>query len=573
MRTVAAAAGLLLVFSAAVSGSIYPWSSDMFTLAVLVLACFTVWEAGPSSLARVWPAWLMAAVVYASSAWSVNLSGTLSQAFRLTGYLLFAYVVSASASDPGRRDALLRTLFWSAVLVSMYGIYQYFIGFANTAEYLRGAEAARSISPGRHASAAATVRYGRVFSTMLSPNVLACYLAVAAPVGISLAAAAAGGARRLLYLSGLLLMLVAFVLTRSVGGVIALVSGMSVFLAVSYHRAGSRLPGRMAAAGGALAVLGLAVAFIRLQRSGPLGLGWSVEQRLHYWSGALDIWKASPLTGFGAGSFGIEYMRYMPAGAGETRYAHDLVLHLLAELGPPGVLAAAAVFGASFVWCIRRLRAPGHMHAAAVMAGVAAFLAHNLVDYTWYVPETAAAFWFLFGISASVGEVRPAGPSGRALGAAVTVLFLVFGVYQVRDYMAGQRASAALGVLAEDGITSQDAARTRPGPEEALELARSASALRPYDDSLHALLAGLYEGRAAVDGMKSVKSAEVGYNRAIELNPDYPFHYRDLGILYMRMRDRVRARVEFRKALERYPSSAPLKKYLEAAEKQGGGRR
>ena len=98
-----------------------------------------------------------------------------------------------------------------------------------------------------------------------------------------------------------------------------------------------------------------------------------------------------------------------------------------------------------------------------------------------------------------------------------------------------------------------------------MKLAEGAVSLKPYDDGLHAFLAGLYEGLSGTEGPQYIGKAEAEYKEAIRLNPYYPFHYRDLGILYMRLGQMDKARDCFRNGLARYPSNTTLRNYLETA--------
>ncbi|HLB25389.1 MAG TPA: hypothetical protein VJM83_03565, partial [Nitrospirota bacterium] len=118
--------------------------------------------------------------------------------------------------------------------------------------------------------------------------------------------------------------------------------------------------------------------------------------------------------------------------------------------------------------------------------------------------------------------------------------------------------------LRERGVRNFAEARAGPVPPEAVKLAEDASKLKPYDDGCRRFLAGLYEGRG------EPRMAEGEYKEAIRLNPYYPFHYRDLGLFYLKAGDGGKAAESFQKAAERYPASEELKKYIELARKTAG---
>ncbi|HEX9860557.1 MAG TPA: tetratricopeptide repeat protein, partial [Nitrospirota bacterium] len=76
-----------------------------------------------------------------------------------------------------------------------------------------------------------------------------------------------------------------------------------------------------------------------------------------------------------------------------------------------------------------------------------------------------------------------------------------------------------------------------------------------------------YEGAAYNAGPMSARLAVEQYEEAIRLNPLYPYHYRDLGILYMKLGDKEAARRMFEEACRRYPAGRRLAGQLREAEK------
>jgi O-antigen ligase len=103
------------------------------------------------------------------------------------------------------------------------------------------------------------------------------------------------------------------------------------------------------------------------------------------WSAATEAWLDRPWLGAGAEAYYIASLRHQ-TGAG-SRFAHNLPLELAAELGVLGLLLGLAVY-ASAAWTIARA-----MHTAPLWLlapFVAAFLASNLVDWTWHLAGLAS---------------------------------------------------------------------------------------------------------------------------------------------------------------------------------------
>jgi O-antigen ligase len=455
--------GALILFSAVLSGSIYPAALETFAVAILIVFLITLTDPDRAGLFRLWPAWLLLIVVYISALWTVCLNYTLMQAFALTAFVIFASV-AAYAGDGERRGRILTVVFMAAVLVSSYGVYQYYIGFTHTEAYLRQAGGSTGLSAEEISRAMGKLEYRRAFSTLLSPNVMACYLAMVFPVGIALLMLARKGAGKLLYGSGLAIIMFAMALTKSVGGMLALLAGLMVFIALAPRRGGRAESSRgiLILAVIALVVLVAGFGIMKTRSGGFFGFEHSYAERLNFWHGAMRIIEGSPINGTGAGTFRVMYSRYIPPGMVETRYAHNVFLQTMSETGIPGFAALLAVLCAFFfrgIIAVRKDPGAGAL-AAGITGGGAAFFVHNLADFTWYLPETATLFWLYFGLvssgQAGVAGVRPAGRFARVL---MLVFVLVFGFFYAKSLIADARQSGAVYLLAEKGITSSQAAR------------------------------------------------------------------------------------------------------------------
>ncbi len=569
-KTVFAIACILVVSQALISGSIYPFSAVIFMMAVLICFFISIVSGLAPAVVYVWPAWVWLGMVYLSSLWTASLNATMTQAFFFTGFVLFSSLIAFSAVRK-RQSSLLKVVMGVSAAVSLYAIYQYFFGFARTEDYLKAYGALElGLGAGRLSTAIKVLGYRRAFSTMLSPNVLACYLAAAFPAGLHLARVAPPRASKAVYVAVLALMSVAVVLTKSVGGLIALLVGACVFsLAMS---GGGRL---RKAAGVLLIIAAISAAggyFVLSERTGGfMGIERSFTERLNYFYGALAAFSEAPLTGHGAGSFYLTYFPHIRPGADETRYAHNVVLQTLSETGIAGLVALSILFGVFLYRCVRGIRqGMADTPYPAILAGGAAFFVHNMLDFTFYVHETALLFWLYFGMAAAQlvkGEGTAPKWISAALKSATAVLVISFCVFYFRAEIAAKDQSEAVRVLEAYGTDSAAKVRSKPAPEEAVRLAEEAVTLKPYDDSYTAFLAALYEGTAYEKGPEYALKAEEQYKKAIRLNPLYPFHYRDLGILYLKLGKAAAARQSFEKALSLYPSSKALARLLSDAEK------
>jgi len=570
----------VVVVAALLSPETYPISLVLAGYTVAVGGAVVMISARPAHALRGFlPAFVFVLVQYLSGIWGVNTNAALSYSFMFSILVLFSLTVRHSCEFNGPRG-LFRVIAAVVAVVSIYGIYQYLLGFERTAEII-GEQGLSSLGlkGGDTGGILYKLGYKRVFSTFMSPNVFASYLSCSLPLVGYMALTAAGRKGRIIFGLCAALGIVAILLTRSAGGFLALASAVLMFVilkAVISDRVARR---RILLVAGAAIVLFSVLGFgiYKTRTGGALGVEKSLAERMSYWKGAAELAAGRPVTGYGSGSFSVKYLGYLPEGGTESRYAHNVVLQTLAETGVVGLLALAWLF-ASFFRRVARglLGSEDPLLYTAIAACGTAFLVHNMTDFTFYLLSGSVPFWLSYGVL-SAGPVRSAGgaqpdeiTSRKGVNAVVRVFGIVIVIVFVFNFaiahVARQRVDHAVRLLDEAGIGSSARARNVPPPDKALELAESAVSLKPYDDGMHAFLAGLYEGSAYKFGPKFVRMAEKEYEKAIELNPEYPYHYRDLGILYMKTGNKDLARLNFSKALSLYPGDPNLRELKENSE-------
>lgn len=124
--------------------------------------------------------------------------------------------------------------------------------------------------------------------------------------------------------------------------------------------------------------------------------------RALYWDQALEIFRADPAVGVGAGGYATVRKRYREDEFA-VRHAHGYVVQTLADLGIAGLAVSFALLG---VWLASAAAATGLRRRRAdrvreysperigllTLAGVAlVFGVHSTVDWTWFVPANAVA--------------------------------------------------------------------------------------------------------------------------------------------------------------------------------------
>jgi len=235
-----------------------------------------------------------------------------------------------------------------------------------------------------------------------NPNDLAYHLVVG--VALVLAAReAATGWRRHVYLSLLIPLGVALLLTQSRGGMLSTGAVLLLWTLRSLRRAP--------------ALIGVGIALVcvfqlspgdpwqkRNQESTYHGEDVSERGRIDAWRTGMEMAKERPMTGVGAGAFVIAWPSFAPGDVGEARTEHNTFVQLIAELGIPGLLMFLGAFFAGVFGVSRAARVPAlEPYARGVQCGLAGFAMCSLsggIAFSW-------PFYLLLGLSVAARRLTP----------------------------------------------------------------------------------------------------------------------------------------------------------------------
>jgi hypothetical protein len=207
------------------------------------------------------------------------------------------------------------------------------------------------------------------------------------------------------WLLGLAVVIAAIVLNFSRAGILILLVGNALWLALLLFRTGSTA--RIAI--GVSVALGLLTALLvfggqtleRFNLRGGAGAALATDYRWLIFSDAWDLIRASPWCGIGLGNFQPVFAIFRDASFGQSRALHPESdwLWLCAEIGWPAVLLI--VVGAAFL--IRmvfpfREGTNQWFRTAAIIAGLL-FAVHGLVDVAGHRVGSAYAGVFLIGLA------------------------------------------------------------------------------------------------------------------------------------------------------------------------------
>lgn len=381
-----------------------------------------------------------------------------------------------------------------------------------------------------------TTRISGQMGTYYNINLFANYCAISVPICLALAADLARGrsaanqneanpykAWMVGALMLALMVLLAVIQSRSKGGFLAALIGLAAF-AVCLLRAERARVTALIKARPAL-VVGLSLLLLvgggavasktviprLMQATGSEN--HSTVFRAYTWSGTLRMAQARPVLGFGPGSFPSAYTAY--AETGYTRSAHEVWLQIAAENGFPALLllAACCVLVQAKGW--RLLKTENWPVAAGAIGGLAAFIAHGLLDSGWGMTSIALIVFILFAAVDALPNPKAASgteePERPASGSQLRIEWLLACMLVAGASYFAQKAAGG------EDLRSQAVAAIRSGnTTEALERAREATQTNTLSARHWTLLAD-----TTTDGKENAEAAE----RAIALQPTRALSY------------------------------------------------
>ncbi len=302
------------------------------------------------------------------------------ESLKMAEYLLiFALVFAAYRLDPDRRF-VRATILATTVAVCTLALAQEVVG-APSVLLMNGHPTPRIAGP------------------LEGPNQLAGYFDIALPAVLAFALESSG----LEVLVTLFAIVFTDVLTFSRGGAIGAIGGVAAvaYLARRPLRAGlAAMLGGLVAGAGVASVWGVLAHTIGLSRFwdlSPSAYAGGVGTRPLLWRAAIQLWRAHPFFGIGAGNFEREVG---VTGITQVRtHANSLYLQSLVEGGIPLLLANLyLLYTAIAAYARRGTRLPFVMGAFGASVALAA---HQTVDLLVFYPKVGGWWWILLALAAA----------------------------------------------------------------------------------------------------------------------------------------------------------------------------
>ncbi|UZQ55009.1 IctB family putative bicarbonate transporter [Trichothermofontia sichuanensis B231] len=364
-------------------------------------------------VAERWHAWLTPIHVPVLLYWGIS---TIATAFspvraaafegwvKLTLYISLFAMMAQVLRSPRWRSWLIGVYLLTALVVSTYGLRQWFVGVDALATW---------VDP--ESPLAQTTR---VYSYLGNPNLLAAYLVPAVAFSIAAIGVWQRWTLKLLALTMTIVNITCLLLTFSRGGWIGMVVVLGVLtLLFAYWRSWS-LPlfWRTWAIPIALAVMVsvilAAVVIVDPLRDRVVSMFQGRQDssnnfRINVWLAVIEMIRDHPLLGIGPGNdaFKKVYPLYAQARFAALS-AYSIFLEVLVETGVLGLVGFLWLLLVTFnqAWRqVEELRVRAHPELPWLFATIATMLgmlAHGLVDTVWYRPQVAMLWWLTIALIA-----------------------------------------------------------------------------------------------------------------------------------------------------------------------------
>lgn len=317
-----------------------------------------------------YPLILFCLALIISVVFSINKLDSLKEIYKyIAGLLLFLVAASLTYKDKVR---LIHAIILAGFVISLLAIYQYFFGFRHILEYL----ASNKISS---PFALDYIQRKRVYFPFVTPNTLGGYLAMIIPLALT--------HKNRIWL--IIPLSFALLLTKSLGAFLSLFLALVIYF---YLQGKLRKKGVLFLAG-LLIIIGLVFMARSSAQKQHLQPIFSTMMRLNYWRDTIEMIKAKPLTGVGLGNFNLTL----------SRYAHNSYLQIWAEMGILGIISWLWIVFLSFKLGFNKLvysEKQNYINAGIISASTA-FLSHNFIDFSFFLPEVSIIWWVFLGLIVS----------------------------------------------------------------------------------------------------------------------------------------------------------------------------
>lgn len=309
-------------------------------------------------------------------------------------YIIIYYLVINNLTSLQQLQRLVWAVLVSALLVAFYGFYQYIHGVDISAFQWVDGEQFPDLKV-------------RVFSTLQNPNLLAGFLVVVMSLAVGLGLHMESRQGKLLLFALFALLGVCLVLTYSRGAWLSLVA-VTVVCGRLYNR-------KVLWVFLLVPVIALVCHDAVVERLVSIfnPTDTSSTLRLALWESTIAMILDNPLLGIGWGSYWMVYPDYdffLNNPAARIVHAHNMYLHIAAEIGIPGLLVFLGIIYCHTKKAIDILGKTRNQQVAGLMLGVIAAVVglavNGFTDYIMFNIQMSMLFWLLNAVIISVWQSK-----------------------------------------------------------------------------------------------------------------------------------------------------------------------
>ena len=177
----------------------------------------------------------------------------------------------------------------------------------------------------------------------------------------------------------------ALIITKSLGALLSILLGLIIY----FHLKGGLDKKRLMILTGLTIIIGIVFLMRQVVTKQHALPTFSLVMRLNYWLDTLKIIKTAPWAGIGLGNFNLI----------SARYAHNSYLQIWAEMGILGIVSFLWLIFAIIKSAVKNInKSAGGELMVGLLSANAVFLIHNLVDFTFYLPEIVLIWWVIIGL-------------------------------------------------------------------------------------------------------------------------------------------------------------------------------
>ncbi|AKA71917.1 O-antigen ligase family protein [Clostridium scatologenes] len=325
---------------------------------------------------------ILAFIMFVSVSYAVDKGLALSETIRFVAYIAIFFIIKYENHSKKCLKFFMNSYIISVLITSLFGIYQYFTGFALDKRFMENYGYAKI----------------KIAANMNNPNNLGAFLILAIFPILMVAIYEKNKLKKTSYISLVILMLVNIVLTGSRNAIVGIIVGVIV-LAVLYSF-------RLFILLGFLGVIALFVPQVR-ERLLAITDKTQNQSRTYLWEIAKKMIKDHPLFGVGNGNYVSLHDKYTEIYPQFKFYedikpCHNSYLKIESELGIIGGISFLGILITSLLRVKKFITNVKDEYFkffyTGFLASMIAFYVMNLVDNLFFVPKTTAYFWILLAI-------------------------------------------------------------------------------------------------------------------------------------------------------------------------------